>query len=322
MRLLAALITLCGLAVVATGSSSTLRLTPMAQATAEQLRILGRAPTPFEEKWGIFVEWSEVPGGVFQLSVPEGFLTLRDRNFRYVCSQRWQADGRGGWRSDEPLQFARRDPARPFEPGKPYTIEPYVQYPARLRARVEPFEDRVELAFELVNLGREPLESELLWICFLHGWGGPGFDQLTVPGFSRTTFFRRGGAFAPWPPQETEYKFMSASGAALTARGWRRHADLQARYGDALPVRPHPAADGVRAAKIDRRGRTLTVAIASEDAEVLGGPTGNPCTDLGLGLEPVPAGGSASVRATAWFVRGGFDVLERALAGARGRGGR
>jgi hypothetical protein len=318
----ALVLAMCGAALAQAAASSPLRLTPMVRATAEQLRILGRAPTPFEERWGIFVEWAEVPGGVFQLSVPEGFLTLRDRNFRYVCSQRWESDGRGGWRFDEPLEFARRDTTPPFEAGKPYTIQPYVPYPARLRARVEPFSDRVELAFELVNQGRKTLESELLWICFLHGFGGSDFKQLTVPGFSRTTFFRRDGAYLPWPAQETEYRFMAASGAALTAKGWRRHAEMQARYGDALAVRPHPAADGVRAGRIERGGRTLTVAIASDDAEVLGGPTGNPCTDLGLGLEPIPPGGTARVRATAWFVRGDFDALERARAGARGRRGR
>ena len=305
------------LAALAIAEPPPLRLNPMSSATPEQLRILGRAPTPFELNWGIFVEWSEIPGGVFQLSVPEGFLTLRDRAFRFVCSQQWRPVGKGGWGFDEPLRFARRDPAHPYVAGKPYTIEPYQPYPARLRARVEPMTDRVELTFELVNLGKTPLDSELVWICFLHGFGGPRFDQLTVPGLSRDTFFRRGGVFEPWRPQQTRYGFMSAAGAALTERGWKRHRALQAKYGDALNISPHAPADGVRAATIQQGARTLSVALASEDAEVLGGPTGNPCTDLGLGLDPVAPGATGRVRATAWFVRGGLDELNQVLARAR-----
>jgi hypothetical protein len=293
-----------------------LRLTPMSRATEEQLRILGRAPTPFEDNWGIFVQWPELAGGLFQLSVPEGLLSLRQGSFNYVCSQRWRSDPEGGWSFDEPLRFARRHPENPFVPGKPYTIEPYVPYPARLRAEVEPFENRVELRFELINEGRETLEPQLVWICFLHGWGGPGFDRLTVPGFSRDTYFRRGGAFLPWRPQESGYRFMSAAGSALTARGWRTHAELAARGGKVIPVRPHPAAEGVRAARIETGGRPLVVALASEDAEVLGGGTGNPCTDLGLGLESLGPGRRGRVRATAWFIRGELDDLNRSLGGA------
>jgi hypothetical protein len=97
-------------AALALAQPPPLRLNPMSSATPEQLRILGRAPTPFELNWGIFVDWSEIPGGVFQLSVPEGFLTLRDRAFRFVCSQKgWK--GRLGIRRAPPVRSARSGPS-------------------------------------------------------------------------------------------------------------------------------------------------------------------------------------------------------------------
>jgi hypothetical protein len=60
------------------------------------------------------------------------------------------------------------------------------------------------------------------------------------------------------------------------------------------------------------------VAIASDDTEVLGGGTGNPCTDLGLGLGKLRSGERGRVRATAWFVRGDLEDLGRAIDRARG----
>jgi hypothetical protein len=144
-------------------------------------------------------------------------------------------------------------------------------------------------------------------LCFLHGWGGAEFNRETVPGISHDTYFGRGGRLHPWRPQEKDFQFMRANGSALTALGWDQLAHYRAR-GTAMAVKPHDAADGIRAAVIRRpAGGPLTVGLTSPDAAILGGKIEYPCTDLGLGVGALAPGATASVTATAWFIKGGLE---------------
>ena len=256
-----------------------LRLTPMARATPPQLKLLGRDPTPFERYWGIFVQWPDVPDGIFQLSVPEFTATLLDGSIKFVCGHEWQADGPHGLKMDVPLQFVRGKKDQPFRPGEPYVIEPYKPYAARLRAWVRPHDDRVEIRIQLENQSKQELDPQAMWVCFLQGWGGPEFDRITVPGLSRESYFRRDEKFLPWRDQIQKFNFMGAGGSALTKAGWRQIDHFNKRNGKAATVRLHPAVEGVRAAIIDRNGERRVVALTSDHAAILGGKNSNPCTD-------------------------------------------
>lgn len=291
-----------------------LRLTPMARATPPQLKLLGRDPTPFERYWGIFVQWRDVPDGIFQLSVPEFIATLLDGSIKFVCGHEWQADGAHGLKMDVPLQFVRGKKDQPFRPGEPYVIDPYRPYAARLRAWVRPHEDHVEIRIQLENQSKQELDPQVIWVCFLQGWGGPEFDQITVPGLSRESYFRRDEKFLPWRDQIQKFNFMGAGGSALTKAGWCQIDHFNKRDGKAATVRPHPAVEGVRAAIIDRIGERRIVALTSDHAAILGGKNLNPCTDLGLEIHSLPPATSQQVWATAWFLRGGLDVLSKKLS--------
>ena len=297
-----------------------LRLTPMARATPQQLKLLGRDPTPFELYWGIFVQWRDVPDGIFQLSVPEFVATLMDGSTKFVCGHEWQADGPHGLKTDVPLQLVRRQKDNPFRPGHPYVIEPYTPYAARLRAWVRAYEDRVEIRIQLENQSKTELSPQAMWVCFLQGWGGPKFDQITVPGLLRESYFRRDEKFLLWSDQIQKFRFMGAGGSALTEAGWRQIDDFTKRNGTAAKVRRHAAAEGIRAALIDRGGERHVVALTSDQAVILGGKDSNPCLDLGLDVGSLPPGASQEGRATAWFLRGGLDVLAKKLSERTPRG--
>ncbi len=51
-------------------NADTIRLTPMAQASAEQLRLPGRKPSPYEIDWSILVEWEKSQVGSFNFPFP------------------------------------------------------------------------------------------------------------------------------------------------------------------------------------------------------------------------------------------------------------
>jgi len=87
------------LAMSAEAAHPLLRVTPFAQATPEQLTLLGREPIPFENDGSIFVQWSAMPDAIFQIRCPEGIVGLDSpyKKFLYVRGQRWQSDGPDGW---------------------------------------------------------------------------------------------------------------------------------------------------------------------------------------------------------------------------------
>ena len=287
-------------------SNDAISLTPMARATAEQLDVLGRQPTPHEVEWSVLVQWEKIPNGLFQLSVPEFVISLKRRQLDFVCGQRWITDGDGGWKTEVPYQLVRR-------PSPKDRIVPYAPYPAKLSAWVKPASDHVDVHLRFSNQSGRQLDPQVFWICLLSGYGGPEFDQLTVPGFSRDTYFSRDDRFLPWRPQEDDYVFMAAKGSALTQLGWDHHEFYQQRDGTAMAVKEHAAADGVRAAIIETPGGRCVVGLTSDSAAILGGKIMNPCTDLGLGFGPLAHGDAVDLRATAWFVEGGLSELRKKI---------
>ena len=61
----------------AAAAGPSLRLTPCAQATAEQIKLLGRYPDDLEREQSLFVEWSKIPNIVFKTNFPESIISLR-----------------------------------------------------------------------------------------------------------------------------------------------------------------------------------------------------------------------------------------------------
>jgi hypothetical protein len=283
-------------------SEALLRLTPMACATPEQLRLLGREPIPFERDASMLVQWSAIPEGIFQIRCPEAILSLKNprASFHLVRGQRWTADSANAWKFDNPLQVAHNTMGQPTVP-----------YKARLRGWVRAAKDHVNLRFQLVNETEATLEPQVLWVCFMHGLRGPKQDQVAVPGISKDSFFQRDGQFLPWRTQETEFKFMPANGSALTKAGWQQYEDFKLRGPVEVNIRAHAPAEGLRAALVQRGTQQLVVGLRSADALILGGKCEYPCTDLGLGLDPLKPGDTAEVRATAWFLSGGLRELAR-----------
>jgi hypothetical protein len=292
-----------------------IRLLPAANAGPEQVKLLGREPTPREREWALLVQWSEIPDGIFQLALPEFSIRLDKTGWtRYVCGHRWQRAGLQVWRSDVPLQFEKPNPLKSDAPRhlrRKFEVEPEVLYQARLQSSAEAFDDRVEIRMQLTNESNQSLDPQIFWVCFLHGWGGEDFNRETVPGISHDTFFFREGRFLPWRSQERDFVFMRASGSALTPLGWKQLQHFRERDGDALPVKRHQPADGLRAALIQRSTGSLVVGLTSPDAAVLGGKIEYPCTDLGLGMGVLEPGATATVHATAWFLKGDLEALHR-----------
>ena len=118
----------------------------------------------------------------------------------------------------------------------------------------------------------------------------------------------RNGKFGPWGPQEAGYTFGPARIAALTAKGWQQYKWFK-DHGSTPPVKPHPAADGCRAATMKYDGKDYVVGLASDDAVILGGKSSNPCQDLSLGFGPLKPAESAEVQATWWLLEGTLDDL-------------
>ncbi len=249
----------------------------------------------------------KIPGGLFQFSVPEFITSLKRRHVDFVCGQRWVENGSDGWKTEVPFQLVRR-------PSPKDGIVPYIPYRATLSAWVKASSDRVDIHLRFVNRSGRQLDSQVFWICLLSGTGGPDSDQLTVPGFSRETFFSRQGRFQPWYPQENSFVFMPAKGSALTQLGWEHHEFYRKRDGTAIAVQQHLAVDGVRAAIIETQSGRCAVGLTSESAAILGGKIMNPCTDLGLGFGPLSDGDVADLCATAGFVEGGLPQLKKNIS--------
>ena len=293
---------LTSLAMSAEAAHPLLRVTPFAQATPEQLTLLGREPISFENDGSIFVQWSAMPDAIFQIRCPEGIVGLDSpyTKFLYVRGQRWRSDGPDGWKFDVPLQVARSSIG-----------EPYAPYSARLRGWVRAGGDHIDIRFQFVNQSEKPLDPQSFWICFMHGTAGPNLDEVTVPGVSHDTLFLRDGRFLPWRAQESKFCFMPANGSALTEAGWQQSKYYE-KLGRKPNIAPHPPAEGVRAAIITRDDRNFITAITSDDAVILGGKCQYPCIDLSLGFDELVPGETSELSATAWFLEGDLnDLLAR-----------
>lgn len=88
---------------------------------------------------------------------------------------------------------------------------------------LNPKRRRGDVHLQFFNQSGTQLDPQVFWICLLSGYGGPEFDQLTVPGFSRDTYFSCDDRFLPWRLQEDDHVFMAAKGSALTQLGWDQH---------------------------------------------------------------------------------------------------
>ena len=73
--------TLAGLSTKLTISAEemrpTLRVTPCARATPDQIKVLGREPGQLDREQSLFMEWSKIPNIVFKTNFPESIISLR-----------------------------------------------------------------------------------------------------------------------------------------------------------------------------------------------------------------------------------------------------
>ncbi len=285
----------------AAAEEPSLRVTPCDQATPEQIKLLGHDLPQLSREISLFVEWSKIPNTLFMMHFPEAIISLRRlrsswaAGFVYIRELQKEPHGTGGWKFDVPL---KTDTRRPASVG----ITPY---PCRIRGWITPAEDHIDLRLQFTNQSQQTLEPQSLFVCTGQNLGATGDRVITGD------YFMSEGKFLPWGPQESKFTFAPARIAALTEKGWQQYKWFEDR-GYTPPVKPHPAADGCRAATIKYDGKEYVVGFASDDAVILGGKSSNPCQDLSLGFGPLKPGESAEVRATWWFIEGDLhDLLAR-----------